>query len=68
MLQDTHTAVRDDGLRYEAKVSGSPFFGSGHMRSCFKCGKHRLPSSLQSKKILGRSERVCNPGCNSVET
>lgn len=68
MLQDTHTAVRDDGLRYEAKVSGSPFFGSGHMRSCFKCGKHRLPTSLRSLKILGRSERVCNPGCNSVET
>ncbi|MBH9553944.1 hypothetical protein [Inhella gelatinilytica] len=67
MFQDTHTTVRDDGLRYEAKISGSPFFGSGHMRSCFKCGKHRLPTSLKSVKILGRTERVCAPDCKSVE-
>jgi hypothetical protein len=60
---DTHTEIRDDGLRFEAKLNGSPFFGSGNMRSCFKCGKHRLPGSLRSIKVLGRQERVCAPKC-----
>ncbi|MBN8505262.1 MAG: hypothetical protein J0L58_12380 [Burkholderiales bacterium] len=60
---DTHTEVRDDGLRFEAKLNGSPFFGSGNMRSCFKCGRHRLPGNLRSIKVLGRQERVCAPAC-----
>jgi hypothetical protein len=63
MTPDTHTAVSDDGLRFEAKLNGSPFFGSGHMRSCFKCGRHRLPTALRSLKVLGRQERVCAPQC-----
>lgn len=61
---DTHTEISKDGLRFEAKTGGSPFFGSGNMRSCFKCGKHRLPGSLRSIKVLGRQERVCNPSCH----
>ena len=61
---DTHTAVSDDGLRFETKVNGSPFFGSGNMRSCLKCGKHRLPGHLKSFKVLGRQERVCAPSCS----
>ncbi|RVT84703.1 hypothetical protein [Inhella crocodyli] len=63
MTPDTHTAVSDDGLRFEAKLNGSPFFGSGNMRSCFKCGKHRLPSALRTFKFMGRQERVCAPAC-----
>ena len=63
MSKDTFTAVSNDGLRYESKLSGSPFLGSGHTRSCFKCGKHRPPSSLQSKRVLGRTEVVCKPAC-----
>lgn len=63
MSKDTYTSVSDDGLRYESKLGGSPFIGSGHTRSCFKCGKHRPPSSLQSKRILGRTEVICKPGC-----
>jgi hypothetical protein len=63
MSKDTFTAVSDDGLRYESKLGGSPFLGSGHTRSCFKCGKHRPPSSLQSKRVLGRTELVCKPAC-----
>jgi len=63
MSKDTYTSVSEDGLRYESKLGGSPFLGSGHTRSCFKCGKHRPPTSLQSKRILGRTEVVCKPGC-----
>lgn len=63
MSKDTCTAVRDDGLRYASKLGGSPFQGSGQTRSCFKCGRHRPPSSLQSKRILGRTELVCKPAC-----
>ena len=64
MTKDTYTSVSDNGLRYESKLGGSPFLGSGHTRSCFKCGKHRVPSSLQSKRVLGRTEVVCKPACN----
>ena len=63
MSKDTSTAVREDGLRYASKLGGSPFQGSGQTRSCFKCGRHRPPSSLQSKRILGRTELVCKPTC-----
>lgn len=62
--KDTYTAVSDDGLRYESKVGGSPFLGSGHTRSCFKCGKHRTPNNLQSIRVLGRTELVCKPACS----
>jgi hypothetical protein len=66
MSKDTVTAVRQDGLRYQSKVGGSPFLGSGHTRSCFKCGKHRAPSSLQSIRLLGRNEVVCKPNCKTL--
>ncbi len=67
MSKDTVTAVREGGLRYSSKVGGSPFLGSGHTRSCFKCGKHRPPSSLQSLRVLGRNEVVCKPNCKTAE-
>ena len=63
MSKDTFTSVSNNGLRYESKLGGSPFLGSGHTRSCFKCGKHRTPSSLQSIRVLGRTEVVCKPSC-----
>jgi len=63
MSKDTYTAMSEDGLRYESKLGGSPFLGSGHTRSCFKCGRHRPPSALQSKRVLGRNEVVCKPSC-----
>ncbi|MDT8999843.1 hypothetical protein RQP53_11240 [Paucibacter sp. APW11] len=65
MSKDTYTAVSDDGLRYESKLGGSPFLGSGHTRSCFRCGKHRPASALQSKRVLGRNEMVCKPSCGT---
>ena len=66
MAKDTSTKVSQDGLRYSAKPSGSPFLGSGNTRSCFKCGKHRQQGQLMSKRVLGRSEMVCSPSCTTV--
>jgi hypothetical protein len=62
--KDVSTKVSSDGLRYASKTPGSPFLGSGHTRSCFKCGKHRSAAELQSKRILGRVEMVCKPSCS----
>ncbi|HJV95974.1 MAG TPA: hypothetical protein VJ608_08055 [Albitalea sp.] len=60
------TKLNADGLRYATKATGSPFLGSGNTRSCFKCGRHRQPAQMQSKRVLGRSEMVCKPSCDSV--
>ncbi len=63
----TKTKILDDGLRYKAKVSGSPFAGSAYVgsstMSCFLCGKHRLRSELKSRNLLGKSHSVCAPKC-----
>ena len=42
------------------------FLGTGNTRSCFLCGTHRQHAQLRSKRVLGRTEMVCNPACNSV--
>lgn len=59
--------MAQDGLRYVAKKAGSPFTASrtgiGATMSCFRCGAHRLASDLDTKRFLGRNERVCRGGC-----
>lgn len=65
MAKVISSKLSQDGLRYGAKVPGSPFLGTGNTRSCFKCGKHRQQAQLQSKRILGRSEMVCAPSCEA---
>lgn len=64
--KDTTTRIKDDGLRYASKVSGSPFSGRGQTRSCFKCGQHRSADQLQSQRILGRVQMVCKPSCKAL--
>jgi hypothetical protein len=66
MTKDTTTRIKDDGLRYASKVSGSPFSGRGQTRSCFKCGQHRSADQLQSQRILGRVQMVCKPSCKAL--
>jgi len=61
------TKLSADGLRYGAKPPGSPFVGTGTTRSCFLCGKHRQAAQLRSKRLLGRTEMVCSPSCQSLE-
>jgi len=67
MSKAVSTRVSEDGLRYSAKTSGSPFTGVANTRSCFLCGTHRQSASLKSKRILGRTEMVCAPSCHSPE-
>ena len=59
--------IVSDGLRYKNKPAGSPFVnksgGFGSTMSCFKCGKHKPSSELESKKIMGRSQKICKGGC-----
>jgi hypothetical protein len=56
--------LSEDGLRYATKAPGSPFVGNGNTRSCFLCGKHRQAAQLKSKRILGKAQMVCAPGCD----
>ncbi len=66
-VDEVTTIVRDDGLRYLSKSSGSPFpnalaSGIGTM-SCFFCGTHRGRSSRTTQKVMGHSRAVCAPAC-----
>lgn len=55
-------------LRKKQKIASPAFSSVSHiMRSCFKCGKHRVPAQLRSIRVLGRSERVCDPSCKALE-
>jgi hypothetical protein len=68
-VTSTVTRIKGSNVRQEGKpTTGSPF-GSlcSQMRSCFKCGKHRVQSQLRTIKILGRAERVCAPSCKETE-
>ncbi|WP_157265526.1 hypothetical protein [Azohydromonas aeria] len=69
---DTETTISGDGLRYKAKVSGSAFGpvvlgGGSTVMSCFRCGRHKPVSQLTSKKILGRSHKVCASSCREKD-
>jgi hypothetical protein len=63
MSSATTTRISADGLRYTSRVPGTPFAAAMTTRSCFKCGRHRPLSDLQSKRLLGRIEMVCKPKC-----
>jgi hypothetical protein len=66
MTKSVTTRINEDGLRYRSKTVGSPFASKANTRSCFKCGKHRTPDQLQSKKLLGKTEMVCKPSCKEL--
>ena len=64
----TKSKIMEDGLRYKAKVSGSPFgatntYSGASTMSCFLCGKHKPRAQLMSRKLLGRVQNVCSPKC-----
>jgi hypothetical protein len=67
-IEEAPTIVRDDGLRYLSKTSGSPFpnaFASGiGTMSCFFCGTHRGTTSRATQKVMGQSRAVCAPACS----
>ena len=65
------TTVLADGLRYNNKVSGSPFkvgpTFAGATMSCFRCGKHRPRTLMVTRKLLGRAQVVCAPSCKEMD-
>lgn len=63
---DSRTRIREGGLRYEAKATGSPYARDlGVMLSCFLCGRHRPRSALKTRKLVGRHHSVCAEGCGA---
>lgn len=65
---ETKDAIAADGLRYRAKVSGSPFGPAiSATKSCFFCGKHRPHTALQFRRLLGKHQAVCSPSCKEVD-
>jgi hypothetical protein len=68
---ETKSAMLADGLRYKAKVPGSPFRASasfsGATMSCFMCGKHRVRSQLRTRLLFGKQQTVCAPSCKALD-
>lgn len=61
---DATSRIRDGGLRYESKPTGSPYpRDMGVTLSCFLCGRHRPRTALTSRKLVGRQQNVCTDGC-----
>ena len=57
------TQLSADGLRYVNKPKGCQFNdgveSTSIMRSCFRCGGHRLQRDLTTARILGAARMVC---------
>lgn len=54
--EEVTTQIAETGLRYTAKEGGSPFQGmgsNGEVRSCMKCGQHKLRSHGAIHRFLG---------------
>jgi hypothetical protein len=53
--------VKQDGLRYKAKPSGTPFKSSalGSSMSCLLCGQHKPRTDGTCRKIFNARQFVC---------
>ncbi len=69
MAKVTKTKIEADGLRYTAKAGGSPFLQESHLAratmSCFLCGKHKIRSTMSTRKFLGKPQAICEPSCKA---
>ncbi len=66
------TVLSSDGLRYKNKSAGSPFSSSNFSTmtssmSCFKCGRHRRPEDMETKRLFGALQKICKGGCAPKE-
>lgn len=62
MYKDQTTEIAATGLRYTSKEGGSPFSGmgsSGEVRSCIKCGQHKLRSNGAIHRYLNSLMFLC---------
>jgi hypothetical protein len=58
------TKIREGGLRYQSKATGSEFSGPfGGTMSCILCGKHMPRGRLASVMLGGRRQMRCRDGC-----
>lgn len=55
--------IREDGLRYAKKKSGSGFGLYKNTRSCFVCSKHHPQSEGVTVGLMGKSEFFCSTEC-----
>jgi hypothetical protein len=62
MYKLANSEIADTGLRYTSKEGGSPFQGmgsNGDVRSCLKCGQHKLRSHGAIHRFLGGPMFFC---------
>ncbi len=67
--EPTEDLIAGCGLRYVAKVNGTPFPNGasahrGALLSCFFCGTHQPATRRRHQRVLGRSTAVCEPPCD----
>lgn len=61
---EVKTKIRNGGLRYEAKSTGTSFPGAfGVTMSCIQCGRHVPRSTLESFRFAGARQFRCRNGC-----
>lgn len=55
------STIKQDGLRYKAKPSGTPFKTTalGSSMSCLLCGQHKLRTEGTFKKMFNARQFVC---------
>jgi hypothetical protein len=62
MYNSNTSKISESGLRYASKENGSPFQGmgsSGEIRSCLKCGQHKLRSKGAIHRYLSTLMFIC---------
>jgi hypothetical protein len=66
--QEVKTELREGGLRYVSKTTGSDFPGAfGATMSCLRCGRHMPRSQLRSFLLAGSRQFRCREGCAPQE-
>ena len=72
MTETVKTRIDSAGLRYVSKPAGSPFAPkdsfSAQTMSCFLCGVHRPRAALRTRKMFGKWQHICDPGCRPAST
>ena len=60
-MSDDSNTISSDGLRYKARVSGSPFgqTGNNSTMSCARCGVHKPRALGVYRKLAGKNMFVC---------
>jgi hypothetical protein len=64
MREPSKTRISQDGLRYVSKAQGTEFpTALGFTMSCFRCGRHRPRTRMESFSVAGTRQWRCKGGC-----